>query len=445
MEIAGKLFRHGRSKKPIAGQQRRWRLLHGVIVDPVSHAVVDEVLLAVMPSPRSYTGEDVVEIQAHGGPVVLARILRLVIEQGGEAARPGEFTRRAFLNGRIDLSAAESVADMIHARSEHAAELAARLVQGSLGQRLERLYHALIDWRAGIEAAIDFPDDVDWRDSAAQLTAVLEGQWLPQIEELLESYQRWHVWRDGVTVVIIGKPNVGKSSLLNRLLGEERAIVSCQPGTTRDPVREHTILDGMAMTLIDTAGVRGGAGDVERLGIERGLSQLETADVILWVVDGSCGEDEDDRMVRRVIGERRYLKVLNKCDLMPELMNSAESLSEGAADDRWALGRLHVSALTTQGFGRLRTAIHDAVTQQGGCEAIHGESLVPTLRQKLHLHACRDALVALRALAQPPEPGLAELMAVELQTALQQIDAILGRDAEPEVLDRLFSCFCIGK
>lgn len=429
-EIARGIFRPRRPR-------RRWRshqLYLGEIVDPQGR-VLDEVLLTWMQAPRTYTREDVVEINCHSGYGVLARLLALVLEQGARLAQPGEFTLRAFLSGRVDLTQAEAVLEVIRARTDTALQVAAGHLQGGLGRELGRIQGELLDWRARVEAALDFPEE------AAELApALLEAALARLVEELARlaaSYRQGRLLREGLLTVIAGRPNAGKSSLLNRLLNMDRAIVTEIPGTTRDLVEETITLGSILVRLSDTAGLTFPRDRLEELGIERARERLAQADLVLYLLDGSQPLAPGDLEALRELRGRRGLVVLNKVDLSQVLGETEVQAAAAAADFPVAA----VSALTGQGIEALKETI---LTQALGGGLRQDGEMVTQARHHRHLMGCLAYLARARDLLDRFPAW--ELVALELQEAIRELGEITGDEGVgEEVLERIFGEFCLGK
>lgn len=394
---------------------------------------IDQVLVFSMPGPGSYTGEDVVEIQCHGGSVVSRRILESVLTAGARAAEPGEFTKRAFLNGRIDLAQAEAVADLIAAKSDAAARLAWSQLEGQLSTRVETLRHAIIDARACCEAAIDFPDedlpeisDGRLRDELARVRA--------ELTRLVATFERARVRYEGARLALVGKPNVGKSSLLNLLVGRERAIVTPVPGTTRDVVEAALAIAGIPVIIADTAGIRASDDAVERLGVERSRAAIEDAAIVLAVFDRARALDAEDTMVAAATRGRSRIAVLNKADL------PAVVTAEMVSDLLPGAPVVAMSALSGLGVDALSAAVAAALIG-----ADEGEPEIAMYRARHRDAASRaveDLARAESALAAGAPP---ELIASDLDAAATALAAITGGVTSEDVLDRVFAEFCIGK
>ena len=408
---------------PAAADEWQPRMAHvGELLDSDGQ-VVDQVVATWFAAPRSYTGEDVVEISCHGSPVVLRHCLERCCREGARLADPGEFTLRAFTNGRIDLAQAEAVRDLIDATTLYQARIAARQLDGSVSRRLAPLKAALLELIALLEAGIDFADnDVDIapdKEIARRLTPIEAG-----LARLADSFAYGKLVHGGFSLAIVGRPNVGKSSLFNRLLEQDRAIVTDIAGTTRDLVSETASLDGIPVRFVDTAGIRGeGAGVVEQLGIERSYQAMADADLTVVVVDASAGVTADDEaLIERAAGQGRYLVVANKSDLA-----SAPGLA--------------VSARTGAGVAELRHAIVAAVSPAG--DSAQEDGFITSLR---HEQLLRESAEALRHAGAALGHGLPhEMLLLDLYAALQPIDAITGATTADDILNRIFSTFCIGK
>ncbi len=385
---------------------------------------IDEGLALFFPAPHSYTGEDVLELQGHGGPIVMQQLLRRCVELGARVADPGEFTRRAFLNDRLDLAQAESVADLIDASSVEAARSAARSLAGDFSRRIHALIGALVELRVHVEACIDFPEEeIDPADRAAQsakLAAVIAA-----LRTLLDEARQGAVLREGLSVVLIGRPNVGKSSLLNRLAGDEVAIVTAIAGTTRDYVRATIALEGVPIHLIDTAGLRRAADEIERIGIERTWKAVEGAGAALFITEGDAQPNAEELAhLSRLPREMPVARVVNKIDL-----TGAKAGLDGP-------GLLRVSAKTGAGIDALRAWLLEAAGWKP-----HGEGLF--MARERHLLALESA--GRHLLAATHSIQAFELMAEELRLAQNALARITGEVTADDLLGEIFSRFCVGK
>ena len=411
------------------------RLYHGHILEPQTGRPVDEVLTSFMRAPRTYTREDVVEINCHSGMAVLERILELVLRSGARLAEPGEFTRRAFLNGRIDLTQAEAVLDVIHSQTRRSLDLASEHLRGTLHLVITDLRTQLLQVLATVEAAIDFPDEEIETLEAAELAERLHTQVLDPVTGLLARYEEGRILREGLAVTIAGKPNVGKSRLLNTLLRCDRALVTPVPGTTRDVIEEGCSLRGIPLRLIDTAGLHEAETLVEQLGMELTRDRLARADLVLFVLDRSAPFTREDIRIHQELGDKPRIIVLNKADL--------DRHPDFAAVEGRFPGEtiLEISALRGDGIEGLK----DAVFQTINSRRLDTETSVvaPNLRHKMCLEGTRDAVT--RAIELAGGETSTVLVAIELQEALRHLGEIIGMTTAEEVLDQIFSRFCIGK
>lgn len=411
------------------------RLSFGKIIDPGTEETVDEVLCAVMSSPNTYTGEDVAEIHSHGGYVVPAKILELLTALGARVAAPGEFTQRAFLNGKMDLAQAEAVSDVIGAQTESSLRYARAQLEGSLSATVNGLKDRLLDVLAEIEANLDFPEeDVD--PVRRELIGNEVGSVERELEKLVESYDRGRMFRDGVAAVILGKPNVGKSSILNRLVGRERAIVSPAPGTTRDFIEERVNVGGIPLTVADTAGIRDAEDEVEKIGVELSLAKAADAEFVLAVLDQSAELDDLDLKVVERARTKKHLVVLNKSDLERRLKTrklyrivNPESVVETSARDG-------------TGMDRLGNAVFKTLSgSESGLDA--SETVLTNLRHKNSMKKALDHLRAFLDLLGKDE--YPEILSIDLRSSMNSLGEITGEITTEDILGRIFSRFCIGK
>lgn len=389
---------------------------------------IDQVVWLSFAAPRSYTGEDTVEITAHGGPLIMRELLEAATLAGARLAEPGEFTRRAFLSGRMDLSQAESVASLIYASTEEARQVMQRQVEGAMGREAGRLRRDLLKVKVALESAIDFPEDIEDiqpRNLVKSINSVMQN-----VEGLLETSQEGIAMAQGLKVVIAGAPNVGKSSLLNALLQEERAIVHEVAGTTRDFIEGRISVKGIPMVVVDTAGIRGEPGPLEDEGIIRTRSLMKKADLLLIILDGSRPVSPDELELLQETGGSKRVIAVNKSDLPPKLeMDLPENTVE-------------ISALTGDGMGALKEVIHDTYT--GTNQVVTGaDAVVTSLRQAQALKKISQGCARVRdGLLGSVEP---ELLAVDLEEALLGVGELTGEVTVDEVLKEIFSRFCIGK
>ncbi|MDR2947400.1 MAG: tRNA uridine-5-carboxymethylaminomethyl(34) synthesis GTPase MnmE [Candidatus Adiutrix sp.] len=410
------------------------RMRFGRVINPSDGALVDEALAVWFPAPNSFTGEEVAEIQGHGGPVAAGRVLKAVLAAGAELAAPGEFTRRAFMNGRLDLAQAEAVADLIAARSEAEAALAARQLSGRLSERVENIHKDIISALADLEADIDFGEELNALDMGRFQARLAEIA--ARLEQLLEEGRAGKPFRDGLRLALAGAPNVGKSSLFNALANDERALVSPAPGTTRDFITTEALWDGLWVELCDTAGLSETPVDeLDALGQERARAQLDRADVILWV--GDCTRP-DDVGTGQKLPPPRTLRVWNKADLSPPPEEEGRARPAPAGPE--PMPAIAVSARTGQGLDDLKAAILRLATGQ---ESPKPPEVSPNLRHQAILSRTAQALNASLAAARAGQPP--DICAYELRTALDTLGAICGRTAPDDILNEIFSRFCLGK
>ena len=399
------------------------RVLYGHVMAADCLERLDEVLVLLMQAPRSFTAEDVVEIHCHGGVMAVQRVLSRVLEQPGvRRALPGEFSQRAVLNGRLDLTRAEAIGDLVAARSQRAAQLAMAGVDGGIQRRIEGLRECLLDQLSELEARVDFEDDLPALDGQALLMVLQSVR--DELLQLIADGERSAALHQGLRVALVGRPNVGKSSLLNRLSRRERAIVTDLPGTTRDLLESEIVLEGVPITLLDTAGIRSTTDAVEQLGIARSHDALASADLVVLLFDLTDGWTEDDQALRQQIpAEVPYLLVGNKADL---------SDAEAAAD-------VHLSAVTGAGVAELVQALLER------CGALSDGSLLLALNQR-QIDLARAAAAALQRSEQVAADGLPwDFWTIDLRQAIHSLGEITGEELTESVLDRIFSRFCIGK
>ncbi len=411
------------------------RLYLGHIIDPENRRILDEVLLCAMKAPRSYTKEDVVEINAHGGPVAVNAILELVLKQGARIAEPGEFTKRGFLNGRIDLTQAEAVIDVINARTEKSLQVAATQIKGQLKRNVEQIREVLVELLIRIEAAIDFPEDVADTIDLKTVVGEIEARVIQPLKILIQHHQDGNLLREGLKVSVVGRPNVGKSSLLNRLIQKDRAIVTALPGTTRDTVEETLNIKGFPIILADTAGLHDTNDPIEILGIKKTEENIQGADLVIFMVEANRSLTEEDYKIFQKIQSKPFLIVVNKIDLL-------NGQSPVVLPDSWRVKDcVKISALYDRGIEQVKEKI---IATGFGKDPIDIESaVVPNLRQKLLME---DSLRASEIIGRELENNTPmELVAITLQDAIDSLGQILGTNVKMDLLDQIFSRFCIGK
>jgi tRNA modification GTPase len=408
------------------------RILYGQVRDPATSQPVDEALLLLMLAPRSYTREDVVELHCHGGLMAVQQVLQLCLGQGARLAEPGEFTLRAFLNGRLDLTQAEGVADLVAAQSTLAAKTALAGVRGKLAEPIRQLRSTCLDVLAEVEARIDFEDDLPPLDEAAvraQVAAVLG-----EVNRLLATAESGELLRTGLKVAIVGRPNVGKSSLLNAWSRCDRAIVTDLPGTTRDVVESQLVVGGIPIQVLDTAGIREASDPVEQLGIERSRQVVQGADLVLLTLDASAGWTEADQRLYESVQAATMILVVNKVDLVGPATPSPDSLPVG-------LPVVHTAAAQQQGIEALEQAILDIIQ----AERLTTANLEFTINQRQGA-ALTQAQRALEQVQQTIEGGLPlDFWTIDLRSAIAALGSITGDEITESMLDEIFSRFCIGK
>jgi len=421
---------------PDRGAGLKPRRLHlGEIRDPGSHARLDRAMAVIMPAPASFTGEDVAELQCHGGPYLVRRVVALAMAQGARLADPGEFTRRAFLNGRIDLTEAEAIADLIAARSDSALSQALNQLTGALSDRMLDLRRQLIVIRAHLEVEIDFSDEDLALPSRDRIARSIDSL-LADIRVLHDSFERGRIVRDGARAAIIGKPNVGKSSIMNLMLGSDRAIVTPHPGTTRDVIEDSAALDPYTLVIQDTAGLCPSADPVERIGIDRAFACAADSDLILAVFDSSRPLDQDDARVIGASRGRSGLAILNKRDLPPVF--APDDLLAAGAD----LPLLSLSALDPAEMPRLKNELCRIL--ETVAEPNAGESL--QISRSRHRDSLARAMASLSDAHGSAAAGLPfEIIAVDITAAADSLGQIIGSITSDDILDSIFRDFCIGK
>jgi tRNA modification GTPase len=410
------------------------RMHYGHIVDPESGRKIDEVLMVYMRAPKTYTREDVIEINAHGGAVALKAILELALRHGARLAAPGEFTLRAFLNGRIDLTQAEAIMDVINARTERALTAAAQLVAGEMKTRVQVIRDAVDGIAAEIEAAIDFPEEIDFPLDNENLVRRLKSDICFPLQELISNYQSGRILREGVRMAIIGRPNVGKSSLLNRLLQQERAIVTEYPGTTRDAIEATLDINGIPIRVADTAGLRASADPIEIMGIRKAEEHIRGADVLLFMVEGHRPPAAEDYQIYEKYKCKQTIVVRNKMDL-------AQKEGNQGFFHAWNTPQVAISALYGNGMEELKSTITEVACRGEGFGS--EESIMPNLRQKV---AMENALRAAQDVLKGLSNGMPlEFASTDLKTTAQHLARVCGETEQDDLLDRIFSRYCIGK
>ena len=441
--IVDSIFRSPSGKRILTKVQSH-TVHYGYIVDKEEN-VIDEVMVVVMKAPKSYTTEDTVEINCHGGVLVVQKVLQTVLENGARIAEPGEFTKRAFLNGRIDLSRAEAVIDVIHSQNEYALSSSVSQLKGRLSDKIHKLREDILYQIAFIESALDDPEHISLDGYPEQL-AVKVTYFQQEIAKLLATADNGRLIKEGISTVIVGKPNAGKSSLLNMMLGEDRAIVTEIAGTTRDALHETINLHGISLNMIDTAGIHETQDVVEKIGVERAKKYAMDADLILYVVDASGNIDEDDQNIISLLDGKKAIILLNKSDLENKI--TEESLKENLAKRLKHREDIRI----------LRTSTIDPSSENSGMEELeetirnmffegelkqNNELVVTNLR---HKEALQDALNSLKLVERSIEDGMPEdFYSIDLTSAYASLGKIIGEEVDEDVVNEIFSKFCTGK
>ena len=430
VSIAEKIFHPGKKGKKLS-EQAAYTAHYGMIKD--GEEIIDEVLVLLMKKPHSYTAEDTVEIHCHGGVYVMKRILDLVIRNGARPADPGEFTKRAFLNGRIDLSQAEAVMDVIQAKNEYALKNSVSQLKGSVMKKIRALREQVLYEIAYIESALDDPEHISLEGYPQKLCVKVDN-FLKESEELLTGAEEGRVLREGIRTVIVGKPNVGKSSLLNVLAGDERAIVTEIAGTTRDVLEEQIRIRGLTLNLVDTAGIRETEDVVERIGVDRAKNMVNEADLVLYVVDSSSVLDENDEEIISFLKDQNVIVLLNKSDL-PSAVNS-EMIQE-----RLSKPVISVSAREETGIEEFADLLEKMFLE--GRVSFNDEVYLTNARQK---NAMEEAKRSFERVKESIEAGMPEdFFSIDLMAAYDSLGQILGESVGEDLVNEIFSKFCMGK
>lgn len=434
VEVADRLYRGKRKDKRLADMKSH-TIHYGWIVEgeKETEQVLDEVLVMLMRGPHSYTGEDTVEIDCHGGVLAVKRVLEAVVHAGARIAEPGEFTKRAFLNGRIDLSQAEAVMDVISAKSEYALQSSVSQLQGSVQRAVKKIRENILYEIAFIESALDDPEHISLDGYPEKLDGVVRRE-EDSIRKLLKSADDGKMLKEGIKTVILGKPNAGKSSLLNLLVGEEKAIVTDIAGTTRDVLEEQISLGGISLRMLDTAGIRNTDDRVEQIGVERAKEHARDADLILYVVDASVPLDENDREIMELLKGRKAILLLNKSDLHTVVeKEELEKMSDAPI--------LNISAREETGLEELESQIREMFFK--GEISFNDEVYITNMRQK---RALEEALESLRMVENSIQMGMPEdFFSIDLMNAYERLGSIIGEAVGEDLVNEIFSKFCTGK
>lgn len=427
--ITEKIFRMKNGKK--LSEMPTHTIHYGHICD--GEEVIDEVMVLLMRGPKSYTREDTVEIDCHGGVYVMRRVLETAIRYGARPAEPGEFTKRAFLNGRIDLSQAESVIDVIHAKNEFALKSSMKQLSGSVSNAIKEIRGTVLHEIAFIESALDDPEHISLDGYPEQLQGIVE-EVSGKIEKLLSTSDNGKILKEGISTVIVGKPNAGKSSLLNTLLGEERAIVTDIAGTTRDVLEEQINLNGIILNIIDTAGIRDTEDVVEKIGVDKAKKYVKDADLIIYVVDSSTALDENDFEIMELLRDKTAVVLMNKSDLQP--VTTAEEVKSHL--DKTVIS---ISAKEQVGIDTLEEIIKELFFH--GEVTFNDEVYITNIRHKT---ALQEALNSLHLVVQSIRDGMPEdFYSIDLMNAYEELGSIVGKAVEDDLVNEIFSKFCMGK
>lgn len=447
LKILNKIFVSQKNKIP---GEESFKLYYGHIINPENNELVDEVLVSVMKKPYTYTREDMIEINCHGGLVPLRETLKLVLRAGARPAEPGEFTKRAFLNGRIDLSQAESVIDVIRSKTEASLKVALNQLRGSLSVKVTDLQDKVLSLLAQTEAAIDFPED-EVEEGSREEMLEKSNIILKECRLLIQGAKKGKIFREGLKTVIVGRPNVGKSSLLNSMLQEERAIVTEVPGTTRDIIEENLNIRGVPLRLIDTAGLRETQDIVEKIGVSRSYSMLNAADLVLFVLDATRGITEEDNDLLKALDSSKTLVISNKIDLYQEKEYQSkkyfrnEILEEASLDEEDSLKNnfsfVEISALTHQGIDKLEEKILEMVL--GGSITSSDSITISNIRHEAVLMRTAGYIEDFISSLENLLPY--DIMSIDLRSAWESLGEITGSTVTEDLLDRIFNDFCIGK
>lgn len=445
------MFRTSRGKASLLNMESHF-MQHGYIIDYPSikenadrvdwkDYIVDEVMAVILRAPRSFTGEDTVEIHCHGGVFMMQKILDISLKCGARLAEPGEFTKRAFLNGKIDLSKAEAVMDVIQSQNEYALASSVNQLKGSLLKAVRMLREEILYETAFIESALDDPEHISLEGYPEKLYIKVENL-ISKVEKLIDTANNGRLIKEGISTVIVGKPNVGKSSLLNLLSGEERAIVTEIAGTTRDVLQEHIMLHGISLNVVDTAGIRETYDVIERIGVDRARQYAMDADLIVYVADGSIPLDENDREILSLFRDKNVVVLLNKADLQNVItLDHMRDFLQSILPDREDIAIIKTSMKNEDGLEQFEDVIHKMFFD--GKVLSHQEVIITNIRHKEALQKVHDSLILVKESIQN---GMEEdFFSVDLMDAYKELGKIIGEEIEDDLIEEIFSKFCMGK
>ena len=439
IEIADKVYLGKNNKRLIS--QRTHTIHYGYIVD--NGTIIDEVLVMIMKGPKSFTGEDTIEINCHGGVYVVNRVLEIVIRNGARPAEPGEFTKRAFLNGRIDLSQAEAVIDVIQSENEYALQSSVNQLRGSIKNKISDVRKKILYQTAFIESALDDPEHISVDGYGEQLKEVLL-ELMGEIQKMIDSASDGKVIKEGIQTVILGKPNVGKSSLLNALIGEDRAIVTDIAGTTRDVLQEHIRLKGISLNIMDTAGIRKTDDVIEKIGVDKAINHAKESDLIIYIVDSSIPLDSNEFNTLQLLKEKKSIILLNKSDLTSAIQIDdivTEYLVHNDNVEEFNIPVIEISAKTGQGIEELEQTIRDMFYH--GKISFNSEIYITNMRHKKALMQAYESLAKVMQSIDLMMPE--DFYSIDLMDAYESLGSIIGETMGEDLVNEIFSKFCMGK
>lgn len=430
VEIVDKIFQSNKKGKKLRNVKSH-TVHYGYIVD--GQTILDQVLVIVMKNPHSYTGEDTVEIDCHGGMLILQKVLELVIKNGAKAAAPGEFTKRAFLNGRLDLSQAEAVMDVINSSNDFALSSSMFQLKGGVSEKIKEIRSDIIYHIAFIESALDDPEHISLDGYDKEISHMLEKN-TTKIKRLLDTFDNGRIMKEGIHTVILGKPNAGKSSILNLMLGEERAIVTDIEGTTRDTLEENINFNGLSLKIIDTAGIRNTEDKVEQIGVNKAKEIANQADLIIYVVDGSRKIDENDLEILQLIKDKQFIVLLNKSDM--DMVADFDDIKDLPKEDV-----IEFSAKQGMGMDKLEERIRDMF--YSGRVTYNDQIYITNARHKEALENSYQSLLKVKESVEAMMPE--DFYSIDLMDAYEQLGLIIGESVEDDLVEEIFSKFCMGK